>query len=323
MLTQLGLFGNEGATKERKVQKPERYGVCVECGGQTVKPAGTGGRVSTWCDACREKDRQCVICGSAFKPLIVRQMCCCLACSRIATGNATKERYAVCNVHTCQHCGKEYKAKKSDRDTYCSRECSYTARALATAHRRQAVAHRVRTCECKQCGVTFVPQQRREEYCSDACRVTRGRAVGNARAAAKKAATTKPRACKCCGREFLPLRGNKRRVFCGVRCMKKYAQRNGAKSLNSRGRQVLRSFYGEAWMDHYESINRQRVYERDGWKCGICGEAIDRQAKSPDDRSASVDHIVALSLGGDHTYANVRTAHFGCNWRRGTGAKTA
>jgi 5-methylcytosine-specific restriction endonuclease McrA len=44
---------------------------------------------------------------------------------------------------------------------------------------------------------------------------------------------------------------------------------------------------------------------------------IRRELKYPHLRSASIDHIIPLSLGGDDTAANKRAAHFGCNIARG------
>ena len=66
-----------------------------------------------------------------------------------------------------------------------------------------------------------------------------------------------------------------------------------------------------------EAFTRLEVFERDGWVCGICTEPIDSELRYPEPRSASVDHIVPLSLDGEHTWGNVRAAHLDCNVRRG------
>lgn len=62
-----------------------------------------------------------------------------------------------------------------------------------------------------------------------------------------------------------------------------------------------------------ESFRTLDIYERDGWICGICEKPVDRELRYPDPKSASLDHVVPLSLGGDHTRANVRLAHLKCN----------
>lgn len=62
-----------------------------------------------------------------------------------------------------------------------------------------------------------------------------------------------------------------------------------------------------------EPIDRDVVYQRDGGLCGICGGGVTRSDQS-------IDHIVPLSKGGPHTYANLRLAHVNCNKRRGNRA---
>ncbi|WP_409347890.1 HNH endonuclease [Nocardia fluminea] len=66
-----------------------------------------------------------------------------------------------------------------------------------------------------------------------------------------------------------------------------------------------------------ESFRPIEIFERDSWECGICARPVERSRCAPDPLSASVDHIVPVSLGGDHTRANVRLAHLRCNIRRG------
>ena len=63
----------------------------------------------------------------------------------------------------------------------------------------------------------------------------------------------------------------------------------------------------------YEPINKRRVYERDGWRCGICGGKVNKRLGYPHPRSASLDHIVPMRKGGEHVYANVQCAHLICN----------
>jgi len=63
----------------------------------------------------------------------------------------------------------------------------------------------------------------------------------------------------------------------------------------------------------YVHIERRKVCERDGWRCGICHRQIDPTLAYPHLRSASLDHIVPISRGGSHTFLNVQAAHWGCN----------
>ena len=61
-----------------------------------------------------------------------------------------------------------------------------------------------------------------------------------------------------------------------------------------------------------ERINRRVVWEREGGRCHICDKHVPY-------KRATLDHLIPLSKGGDHTYLNVRIAHGPCNSRRGAG----
>lgn len=67
-----------------------------------------------------------------------------------------------------------------------------------------------------------------------------------------------------------------------------------------------------------EVVRPADVFERDGWRCGICAAPVDPVLAHPDPMSASVDHLVPLSLGGAHSMANVQCAHLQCNIRKNT-----
>lgn len=58
-----------------------------------------------------------------------------------------------------------------------------------------------------------------------------------------------------------------------------------------------------------EDVDAFVVYERDQGLCGICGGPVDRH-------DFHVDHVVPLSRGGEHSYANVQLAHPFCNCRK-------
>jgi len=66
-----------------------------------------------------------------------------------------------------------------------------------------------------------------------------------------------------------------------------------------------------------ERFDALEVFERDGWVCGICGQLMDPVLKWPEPRSASLDHVLPLAAGGEHTRANTQAAHLICNIRKG------
>lgn len=62
------------------------------------------------------------------------------------------------------------------------------------------------------------------------------------------------------------------------------------------------------------------IFERDEWICQLGGLPVDRSARFPHPRSPSLDHIVPLSKGGDHSRANTQLACLGCNVKKGNRA---
>jgi 5-methylcytosine-specific restriction endonuclease McrA len=61
-----------------------------------------------------------------------------------------------------------------------------------------------------------------------------------------------------------------------------------------------------------ENVNLLAVAQRDRWRCHICKQRVRR-------KDWSLDHLIPLSRGGPHTYANVALAHQLCNSRRYVG----
>ena len=60
------------------------------------------------------------------------------------------------------------------------------------------------------------------------------------------------------------------------------------------------------------------VFERDKWKCHVCGKKTHKIYQYDDPRSATVDHHpIPLSKGGDHDWHNVRCACSMCNALKG------
>lgn len=60
----------------------------------------------------------------------------------------------------------------------------------------------------------------------------------------------------------------------------------------------------------------QDLLDRDGRACGICHADI-LDVRYPDMASASIDHIVPISRGGEHSMENARATHLWCNISRG------
>lgn len=62
-----------------------------------------------------------------------------------------------------------------------------------------------------------------------------------------------------------------------------------------------------------EPVNRTYVLERDRYTCYLCGTDTSLATSPYDDNSPTVDHVIPLSKGGEHSIGNTRCACLHCN----------
>jgi len=82
------------------------------------------------------------------------------------------------------------------------------------------------------------------------------------------------------------------------------------RSRRQRRRACLRDRIIEKFLDI-------EIFERDNYICGLCHKAIDPLLRHPHPLSVSLDHIIAIANGGDHTCDNVQASHLVCNQSKG------
>lgn len=116
-----------------------------------------------------------------------------------------------------------------------------------------------------------------------------------------------PALCDHCGAAFLA--DKRRSVFCSRECFAIGKRRRAVHHTHAR-----RAAQAAATV---ETFLASEIYARDEWSCGICGDPIDRDIRWPHPKSASIDHIVPIAVGGVHSRANVQAAHLGCNCSKG------
>lgn len=189
-------------------------------------------------------------------------------------------------------------------------------------------------------------------YCTTACR---NRAAYLRRRAAGKIVSqrsTGVKSCPECSESFVPAKTAKQ-TFCSKRCAKRNHNRRFTKtkpvckyencSNKSVSSGLCRKHHpkGVKWSrglpetrranlrrrtqrrramtrdPNAELIDRDQIGDRDGWRCGLCSQFVDRRLEYPHPSSASLDHIEPLSLGGLHVRSNVQIAHLGCNIAKG------
>lgn len=221
---------------------------------------------------------------------------------------------------------------------YCSKSCANRA-----AYKRRVAAGwdrgdrsgeiKRKTANCAWCDRTYTTSRLQGRYCSNHCA-----SYGNGQAALRSDLTWRhckhcdrpylhglcplrashptqeppdmsPRPCDSCGTPFTPTRPS---GYFAIYCSRKCNRRETHARRRAAG--------GEA--DHYRTdraigrVRRWAIYERDQWRCQLCGRKVNKDVEFPDPMSASLDHIVPVSLGGAHEEANLQLAHFGCNSRK-------
>jgi 5-methylcytosine-specific restriction endonuclease McrA len=75
-------------------------------------------------------------------------------------------------------------------------------------------------------------------------------------------------------------------------------------AIHQRASLTRRALKADAFI---EAIDALTVFDRDEGVCGICHHRVDPASKW------HIDHVVPLSKGGVHSYANVQLAHARCN----------
>lgn len=219
---------------------------------------------------------------------------------------------------TCAQCGATFVPKDTRFSKYCSRSCSFEQMRESATHRHQeslaakakALAAKAKALpECEVCGSKC--EKTRQLTCSAACRKIR-----QSRAAAQKhkesyQPKTAVKNCKNCGVEFTATMYAGKRIFCSSKCSRKYT------NLKTRPFRKHRQRARKYNVD-YEPVNRQAVFDRDGWRCMICGVRTPKAKLGKlAPNSPELDHRIPISKGGPHTYENVQCACRSCNSTKG------
>lgn len=164
-----------------------------------------------------------------------------------------------------------------------------------------AVKHSVRRPLCEHCGSRFTAKSRAVRLCSDECK----RADAATKQRHRSAANDNKQQIDCaeCGCAFSPTYGDKRSVYCSKDCSKRSARRVARKAARARIRSVT-----------VDQVNPTKVFDRDGWACVECGVDTPRELRGTYEPNApELDHIMPLSKGGEHSYANTQCLCRQCN----------
>jgi len=220
------------------------------------------------------------------------------------------------NGHKCRGCRRVLFIKCAKARHYCD-QCRRVRKAMKTAVALLAdilcSSLAVRR-ECVVCGEVVLGVQGRESHrktCSKACSLEMNRQKTRDRyeqqTGVRIVPASTPRICKYCDRTInVSHHRGRGRLACDhcnlFRC-------------DHKSRALL---YGVA----YTEVSRRIVFERDGWRCQLCGRAVLRRplrkrgSRRLHPRTASLDHIIPMVRGGPHVEHNCQCACLECNVRK-------
>lgn len=233
-------------------------------------------------------ERTCLVCGRTFESVVGRY--CSLACR---PWNPRGQEPWHAKPRTCPSC---------------QQPAVFGAQAKECRDCRDAALVIARMRPCLTCGVAFTrPGSKR--YCSGACMSEMDR-----RKAKASYVQTPERAyvCVVCGQEFTRSGRHGKPQSCSRRCGNRLPANIEAHRNASARRRAWKRGAGIG-----DPVRRGDIFERDGWRCQLCGKRLARDERSPHPLSPTIDHIVPLAAGGRHEPANVQAAHFLCNSRKG------
>lgn len=240
-----------------------------------------------------------------------------------------RNRGSLCEAIKCLHCGRQIIGRKKK---YCSIKCGETARnrkagkkplEMEKLRRKEC---RVRK-ECNRCGRLFEPKGPKCIHCSPECAEETKRIR---RAVASEASTYARFACRQPISEYSRLsvlrrwriRADAPCVDCGVRIGFARTRTNPAirckdcaeldeKRQKAIYRKARKAKQRGATVERVDSI---KVFERDGWVCHLCHKVTMKDKRGTlHPRAPELDHIIPISKGGEHSYANTACSCRRCN----------
>jgi 5-methylcytosine-specific restriction endonuclease McrA len=118
--------------------------------------------------------------------------------------------------------------------------------------------------------------------------------------------------CVICGASIERVVSAARRPTCSVPCRSVLSGHDGSRGGYEWATDAMERAR-KAGAVTIERVERLAILERDAWFCYLCGRQCEPTASPFDPASATVDHVIALSAGGQHVLANLRTACLACN----------
>lgn len=238
---------------------------------------------------------------------------------------------------TCERCSINFVNPRATK--YCSKRCRDGTKQTRQEYRESMRTDAIGNFECEHCGAMAYRGHSgttgsKNKFCSMACRT--GHSVASKAAKknnsdklkaiialaksilrinepeklkADKAATLRP-PCVVCGNDCGYVFGRSKK-YCSKECMRSTEEfKDARRAHKSKRKALMRGVHAEAFAP-------SKVFDRDGWKCQICGVSTPKSRRGTMHANApELDHITPLSKGGHHTKANTQCACRSCNgWK--------
>lgn len=224
-------------------------------------------------------------------------------CDIVRSNNAMARR-----ARTCEWCGVSFiektrsskQLREGKKQRFCSNQCRAETQRVHASKEDARVVWRQRWLERrgdKFCAVCNKKIAWGRKYCSEACQIK----VRDAKTNVDRT----PSPCPQCRKVFYRTYGHNHVRFCSKRCLNKSRKSRYGGDYRARARH-----FGV----EYEPVNRVRVFDRDGWRCQLCGVKTPKHLRGTLEANApELDHIVPLAAGGGHSYRNTQCACRLCN----------
>lgn len=286
-----------------------RLSAACACGKELPVALGRG-RPRKKCDECRAPKRakptpcegQCPACLSSFVPVNSWQRFCCRDCARrTRRGSKPKQLWPL----ACKRCGARFESL-CETAMYCSAACK-----IAECKERQRPGRKV------------IPLARIKERAAAAKEARKRRGEDHRRriaeAAHRRAVLARPRECAGCGAPHPP---GVRAKWCGscaqARKQRARLEHKGTEAYRTQKRKSRLMRRARERASFVEPVDPYQVFDRDGWRCQLCGKHTPRSKRGTAASDApELDHIIPLALRGEHSYRNTQCACRACNIAKG------
>jgi len=249
--------------------------------------------------------KSCVVCSESFETTLPGKKTCSAKCQKERfNAKARKLNNRIRAIKPCGECGKSFGVTVNKKH-FCSKRCANrnghkqrsphiteSSRLLSSKRMKQIAARRRK---CTGCGHAYLQIGKKllhKTLCKGCCDVAKER---NSR-----------RTCEDCGVVY-----TKEKYQSSKRCSACSDARRREVIRECKKRRGHRMRAKQKGGDLFVSRD---IFKRDLWRCYLCGTKVRVYATKrnmPDE--ATIDHVVPVSKGGEHSLANCRCACRVCN----------